>query len=535
MLNRGIFFTILLLLAACANRVTPTGGEKDLEAPKLLESIPADRSTRFSGREIRLRFDEYVQLNDLQGQFLISPLTGKMPDVKANKKEILITLPDTLLPNTTYTLSFGHAIVDIHEFNPLKDFQYVFSTGEYLDSLELTGKVVDAAVHNGLKNITVLMYRFNEAEGDSVVCKRKPDYFTRTNEQGEFRLRNMAAGSYRLFALDDRNSNYLCDNPADEPLAFHDFNIVLPGSYMPELQLALMEPYMTRLVRANRMDRHSVMLSFNKTIDSLQLVSPAGQPWDGRFYGTAFQDTLYLFQPDTVRDSLMLLVKEGGRTIDTVSMSLVPPKGIKDAPTRLRIFQRISPAGMGPESPLILNANHPLAAADSAEVIEDSSKAVRVPVIITDSLQAYFKLDFPWQSGKRYKVNLYPDCIRDMYGYSNDTVKLEFLVPGPESTAMLSVKTQGLKEGRSYLLQILNEKFELLRQVNTEGDTALAFSYLNPGPLKLRIIEDIDRNGGWTYGHFGKRRQPEPVWIYPEALTLRSNWELEVLFRIYTD
>ncbi|MBK7966709.1 MAG: Ig-like domain-containing protein [Bacteroidetes bacterium] len=427
-MKKVIYSLLVLFLASCANRVTPTGGDKDVEAPKLLESIPENKSTQFASKEIHLHFDEFITLNDLQGQFLVSPLMSKMPEVKANKREVIITLPDDLTPNSTYTLNFGKSIVDVHEANPLENFQYVFSTGDYLDSLKVEGKVVDASTVVGLKSITVLVYRKSkDTYQDSIVFRKRPDYFAKTNETGEFKIENMAAGSYQLFAVDDKNSNYVCDSSGEETLAFMDSSIVLPGDAHPELRLSNLEPASPRFLKALRLDRYSAMISFNKRIDSLVLKTLDNKSWKGTKYSTANRDTFYFYSPDTISDSLSLLMYEGDKIIDTLVQTLAPPVGVKGSISRLRINPRHSPASFGPSSPFILNANHPLQLKlDSAEVVEDSSKAIRLPLEMIDALTGYFKIDFPWQNGKKYKVTILPEAIKDIYALTNDTVKLEF-------------------------------------------------------------------------------------------------------------
>ncbi len=529
-----IYLVFLFCLGSCANRITPTGGEKDVKAPQLVLALPADRSVHFSEREIRLEFDEYVQLNDLQGQFLISPLTVKMPEVNVNRKTVIISLPDSLLPNTTYTLSFGNSITDVHEANPLSGFQYVFSTGDYLDSLTLEGSIRDAAYLEPLKGVTVLAYRQrSDSSDDSLVFKKRPDYFARSSEKGDFNISNMSPGKYQLFAVDDKNNSYTCDNPSDEALAFIDTLIELPGKVYPVFHISLLEPAVLRLLKTSRMDRHSALFSFNKPVDTLLFKTMEGYSWAGHFYQTPNKDTAYLFQQPGASDSLSVLVYDGLQFVDTVMMSLAPPQGSKEPPGKTRIFLRLSPAVTGPASAMVLNTSHPLSTiADAAEVVEDSSKAVKVPLLITDSLSGYFSVLYPWQSGKRYQVKILPGTLKDIYSYTNDTTSFGFLVPGLENTAMLSVKTFGIQHGKNYILQLINEKRELLGESRLQKDTAITFSYLTPGSARLRIIEDSNGDGHWTYGHFGKKRQGERVWMYPETFTLRSNWEMEITFNI---
>jgi len=533
-LKKVIYSLLIFLLASCANRVTPTGGDKDIEAPKVLAMTPADRTTQFATKEIHIYFDEYVVLSDLPGQFLVSPLMSKLPEVKASKKEIIITLPDDLAPNTTYTLNFGKAIVDVHEANALNDFQYVFSTGDFLDSLQMSGNVVEASSLTKVKSITVLVYRNDlVVADDSVVFKKKPDYFSKTNEQGEFKISNMAAGSYRVFAVDDKNNNFLCDSSGEESLAFIDSVFVLPGDQHPDLRLSNLEPKNNRLIRALKLDRFSALISFNKRMDSLNIKNYDGSVWTGKYWETLNRDTAYLYLPNATSDSIQVVMFNGKHIIDTVQLSMLPSKGVTEKEERLRLFLRQSPAAFGPSSSLIINTNHPLLSKiDSASVMEDSSKSLLVPLQITDSLKGYFKLEYPWISGKRYQIKILPGVVNDFYSLTNDTFKLEFMVPTEESTAMISIKTENLNAKTNYLLQLINDKFELLRELEITKDSNYTFSYLNPGPVKLRIVEDIDRNHLWTYSHFGTHRQPEKVWIYSESITLRSNWEMEVIFRI---
>ena len=524
---------ILLLVASCANRVNPTGGQKDTSAPELVEAIPSQRTTEMKDKEIRLRFDEYIQLNDFQGQFIISPLTSKLPEVKVGKKELVITLPDSLLPNTTYTLSFGKSIVDVHEANPLVDFQYVFSTGSYIDSLEMNGEVYDASTLALLKNITVLVYRkTGSIEDDSLPFLRKPDYFARTNDKGVFSIRNMAAGNYLVFGLDDKNNNYKCDNPQEEAFAFLDFPVTVPSTTVLKLMLSVQEAAQTRIARVSRIDRQSLAIGFNRGSDSISFSGWNGEAWNGQlFFWSEQHDTLKLFQQPEA-DSIKLLVADQGVVFDTVRVMMAPAKGVKEPAMKVRILLRSSPATAGPAADAVFGTLHPITdGLDSVEVVEDSAKAVTMKLEPENGVQGRFKLRFPWKEGARYRLKFYPGAVTDIFNVTNDTTTFEFTVPDEKSSAMLSIKTEGLTSGKQYLLQLTNEKFELIRQFKLSGDSSISLSHLPAATMRLRVITDVDRNNRFTLSHYGRRRQPEPVYIYPETLTLRANWEQEVILK----
>jgi hypothetical protein len=182
----------------------------------------------------------------------------------------------------------------------------------------------------------------------------------------------------------------------------------------------------------------------------------------------------------------------------------------------------------------LLQSNHPLLRADSIGVWEDSVTVHYVLPVISGSYNNLLRLTYPWQSGRSYRLMAAPGTIIDRYGLVNDTLRIQWTVPTPESTALLQLKVKGLVSGQNYLVQVLNEKFESLREQRVTADSVLTFAYLEAGKIRLRIVLDADGNGRWTTGDFGERRQPEKVWMYPETPLLRANWELELEFKIAT-
>lgn len=213
----------LLFFSRCAQIVAPSGGPKDTIPPVLARAIPADSSLHFNSKKILLDFDEFVQLQNLNDQLIISPNPKRQPVITAKLKSITIELKDTLEPNTTYTFNMGNAVQDIDEGNPINDFRYVFSTGSYLDSLELSGSLQYAATGLPDSNIVVMLYKHLE---DSVVSKEKPLYYTKTNGKGKFIFRNLPHGTFKLFALKDASSD-LQYNDSTEFIAFRDSAVAL--------------------------------------------------------------------------------------------------------------------------------------------------------------------------------------------------------------------------------------------------------------------------------------------------------------------
>lgn len=216
-----ILLLVSLALTRCAQIVAPTGGPRDSIPPVLVKAVPPDSSLHFKARKIELSFDEFIQLKDLQKQMIIAPNPKRQPQIRAKLRTLTIEWNDTLLPNTTYIINMGNAIEDINEGNPLDNFRYVFSTGDYLDSLEVSGKIANAETGLPDSLMAVMLYNVSDTghTGDSIVTKEKPVYYTRTKGDGSFIFQNLPHRTFRLFALQDANGD-LQYNDSTEAIAF---------------------------------------------------------------------------------------------------------------------------------------------------------------------------------------------------------------------------------------------------------------------------------------------------------------------------
>lgn len=207
------YWALILFIWSCAKPMSPSGGPKDETPPKIVRSIPPNGSTNFTGDEIIITLNEYVNLKDINNQLIISPPVREIPDFKLKGKSIIIKFKEPWREETTYNIFFGDAIQDITENNPITGYKFTFSTGNVLDSMMIEGKLINAFNLTPVKGAFVMLY---DSVYDSVPYKQLPYYISRTNEGGEFTLTNLRNLPYRIFALSDINANYLFDQPNEE-------------------------------------------------------------------------------------------------------------------------------------------------------------------------------------------------------------------------------------------------------------------------------------------------------------------------------
>lgn len=228
--------TILLACAvwcwSCAQQGSPSGGPRDETPPRVVESDPPNYSVRFAEKKIQITFDEFIVLENVNQELIVSPPMEEQPEVKLKKKTIVIQFEEELKENTTYTFHFGRAIKDLHEGNELVNFEYVFSTGDILDSMSVRG-ILRLAEDLSFPEDPVAIMLYDET-GDSVPLNRIPLYVGRTGDSGVFSVNNLRPDEYKVFALKDANSNFLFDLPSEE-IAFLDTTLTLHPEFTRKL------------------------------------------------------------------------------------------------------------------------------------------------------------------------------------------------------------------------------------------------------------------------------------------------------------
>ncbi|WP_419033993.1 Ig-like domain-containing domain, partial [Dysgonomonas gadei] len=229
-MKRHILFSLILvaislIAVACANMASPTGGAYDLEGPKVVSSNPGFNATQVKKGKIVIEFDENVTIERPSENVIITPPQKAFPVINTVNRKVNVELRDTLLPNTTYTIDFTNSIVDNNEKNPIENFSFSFSTGDVVDSMAVSGKVLTADNLEPVKGIYVGLH---SNLNDTAFTKTKFERISRTNESGDFTIRGVAPGKYKLYALDDSNRDYIYDNPS-EAIAFME-TIIEPAS-----------------------------------------------------------------------------------------------------------------------------------------------------------------------------------------------------------------------------------------------------------------------------------------------------------------
>jgi uncharacterized protein (DUF2141 family) len=232
-----LLYKLLVFTSGCAQIIPPTGGPRDSLPPIMLGAVPKDSTLNFTGNKITLTFDEYVQLDRPEEQLIISPVPKVSPLIEAKLKEVTIRIKDTLEENTTYSINFGRSLKDINEGNPAKQFTYIFSTGTYIDSSTLSGKVVAAETGRPDSTLIVMLHRNFD---DSVVSKEKPRYFTRLDSAGRFVFNNIAPGRYTIFALKDQGGQKMYMRNSDL-FAFYDSTLTIGDSNIHPVLYAFAE------------------------------------------------------------------------------------------------------------------------------------------------------------------------------------------------------------------------------------------------------------------------------------------------------
>ncbi len=551
---RAIWYSIISLLAlsilfSCAKPGSPTGGPKDTQSPVVEETSPPAGATQVSPGHIDIKFNEYVELNNIQQNLIVSPPFSEKPDVRIRGKGIRIVLPEEPKENTTYSFTFLDAIADITERNKVSSMVYAFSTGDEIDSLRMGGSVTDAWTEDKIQDALVMLYK-NPA--DSAFKTSEPYYLTKTNKDGDFRFFYLAPGKYRIYALEDANNSFTFDQP-NEKIAFLDSLIIPQVSierdstdtivhYTPHnIQLRLFEPeqYQQFIESSSRPRPDKLEVYFKRPQDSLiNWYSPDFSEEDVYTEFSDNADSLQFWLRDsslTQQDSLRMIlsyysgIDTIGRQIDTLVFS---PEN--EAKPILKIASGVSGGTLNYWDSLQVESPSLLASIDTSRmqlfrIINDSTtKSLPVDAGISQALTVNIKAKII--PGKSYRLIVDSAAITDVFERSNDSTTIEFSVNEENDFAGLKLSIPGTNE--SWFCDVMQSD-KLIRRKAGKASGTFEFQRMEPGTYDIRLVHDANQNLEWDTGDFDKSRQPEDVYYKSESIELRAGWTQETEWLLF--
>lgn len=557
---------------ACATIGNPGGGDYDEDPPLMVRSNPAPNAINFSGNKVELFFDEFVSLDKPSEKIIITPPQIKSPVIKSIGKKVSIELRDSLIPNVTYTFDFTDAIIDNNEKNPLEGFSFAFATGDVIDSLVISGLLLNAEDLEPMPNVMVGLHSNLDDSTFMTTAFRRTSM---TNDRGQFWIRNVAPGEYRLFALQDMNRDYKFDQ-AGEAIAFFD-EVIVP-SFEPALRQdtvwvdsliidTILDVHYTRftpddvkmflfketfvnqyLSKAERVTDQKFSLIFGANAglppEVRLLNTDPGEDWYVREYTPGaenhtltywIRDSL-IYQQDTLQLEVNYLATDTTYNLSakTDTVSLILRKRQKEELAK----ERETPQKLGLKFNLSGTAEvYDTLKIEFSEPVDNFSEMVRFQQKIDtlwhdrdiqfrqDSLNPrLYTADYRFPYGGEYQLSADSALFCGIYNHCNDSVGTSFKTRKEEEYGHLYVLIQGI-EG-SGLGQLLNTSDKVVRESPlVEGE--LIFENLQPGKYYLRYIEDKNNNGKWDTGYYLGGEQPERVFYFESFFDVRMYSEIE--------
>ncbi|MCF6279280.1 MAG: Ig-like domain-containing protein [Flavobacteriaceae bacterium] len=519
---------ILLIFDSCARRGRPTGGEKDKDAPILISAEPDHKSTNFYTKKIRINFNEYIKLKDINKQLVISPPMENQPiitPVGSASKFINIKILDTLKENTTYTFNFGNSVEDNNEGNPLEQFKYVFSTGSYIDSLSISGTVADAFNKKADKDISILLYEVTENYTDSIIYNERPSYVANSLDSIGFELTNLKSGKYLMIALNDANNNYKF-NPKIDKIGFLPDFITLPTDSAYKITL-FKEELPFKLMRPSEIKKGHIYFGYEGNPKGIS-IDPLLQQTEDFKSTVVFEKELdsvsYWFTPIEA-DSIQFKVNHKS-FIDTVTVKL------RSKEIDSLIVNNESRGTLNLRDTFAISTNIPIHKINKSKIKIIDKDSVNVNFTTSlDASKMKLKLNFEKKYNNRYKFNLLPDAIEDLFGNVNDTLNFNTSTKHPDDYGIINLSLQNV-ENFPIILELIDEDYNLINRIYATENQIFKFKNLDPKNYLFRVIYDTNKNRKWDTGNFLNRIKPEKIIYLKKPIELRANWELNEDFNL---
>ncbi|MFK8059402.1 MAG: Ig-like domain-containing protein [Polaribacter sp.] len=527
-----IFFTLsILVLSNCARTGRPEGGPKDEEAPLFVTANPPYETINFDKDEVRIYFNEFIKLKDLNKQLVVSPPL-KNPLIVSPQgtasKFLKLEILDTLKKNTTYIFNFGNAVEDNNENNVLEGFKYVFSTGTYIDSLKTIGSIKDAVLKETPKSVNILLYKIDSSYTDSIVFKKKPNYITNTLDTTRFELTNLREGKYLMIALKESSSDYLFDPKLDK-IGFYKDTIVLPRDSIIEKSITLFKEIQEyKFRRAKEETKGKIIFGYEGAVKDFNVKVLSKVPEDFKSISKfeKDKDTLnYWYTPIEV-DSLNFEVSNANFR-DTVTVRLRKKK------IDSLILNSSIKGTLHFRDTFFLEANNPIIDVDTSKIsLFDKDTIPKIFKTIIDKKENKIALIFDKKPEQNYSLTFLPEALSDIFEHKNDTLKYSLRTKEIEDYGRITLNAVN-PESENIIIELLEGKDQnLVERRFISKEEVLVFDLLEPKTYTIRAIIDTNNNKKWDTGNFLSRTPPEKIIYYSEEMKLRANYFLNPTFNI---
>lgn len=590
--SKSLYYIFIIIAAAvmysCANIGNPSGGPIDKTPPIFMRSNPTPNAVNVKDRKIEIFFDEIVTLKDPSTKIIVSPAQTEMPRMSALGRKVTVELVDSLLPNTTYTIDFSNSIQDNNEGNAIDNFAFAFSTGSVIDSMRVSGYVLDSRTLEPMQSVVVGL-QSNLA--DSAFHKEKLQRVALTNDRGQFTIRNVSPGSYHIFALKDLDRDYKFGNPTED-IAFLD-SIIVPSigsreaadtvyndlneidaimratrpAYFPnDILLSMFNEDRKSQYLANnlRVDSTRISLTFAAASDTLPSLSIVGRnDVPDQWYTlerSQTNDTLtywirppHLVSADTLMVATTYLRTDTASNLswgtDTLKFTFQRQKAKKkkkneetDYLEQIR-FMELHPLANGTQevyAPLLLQTGTPIERY-SREAFHLQRKLQNDTIFYPAEIKSIalrdstlsrrdLMLKVDWEPGAAYTLAVDSLAMTDIYGLQTKPLKVDFNVRKMEEYGNIVFNIPAVRD--SAIVELLDGTEKIVLRAPVKNHRAELLNLL-PGKYYARLFIDRNGNGKYDTGNYDMHLQPEETVYYPGAINLKKNWDVEQTWDIY--
>ena len=530
---RKILFTILSLaiISGCAKRGNPTGGPIDSLPPVLVNANPKLNTTNFESEEIRLTFDEFVKLDKVQDQLIISPPLEKnayeIRPLTGVTKKVFLKFIDSLDINTTYTINFGNSIKDNNEGNTLTFFNYTFSTGETIDSLYVKGNISDAYNIETDQYVSIHLYRIDSTLNDSIIFNKRPTYVSNSLDSTTYKFQNLRDGKYLIIAMKDVGDNYFFD-PFYDKIGFIDSLITLPKDSIIDFKLFKEE---TELIwdKPHFINSEKIGFGYYGKLDlkKIEINSVIPDSIDYTYTKEVMSDTIYLWLSNNSFDSLNFNLIEK----DTTKLSTIKFDRKRDTLIDSLNVSAKTVNVIHLKESFKLSSNIPIKKIEDSLISVRDIDSILVPFVssVNDNLDE-IDIKFEVSPSDNYRILILPNAIKDIKGVTNDTLQFNLTSQSLEDYGNIYLDVIRNTQSK-FILHLINQNGDIVREYdNVDQNITYNFEYIRPGEYSFRLIEDLNKNNIWDTGNYLQRVKPEPVYYFPSELEVRANWDLNETF-----